>query len=65
MAKCSSNPFKCNIFKLSKEFVEFLEKVREFTKPSFTYVKYTPDDVIAYVSSFAKRAYNQWKFCID
>lgn len=65
MAKCSSNPFKCNIFKLSKEFVEFLEKVREFTKPSFTYVKYTPDDVISYVSSFAKRAYNQWKFCID
>lgn len=62
MAKCRNNPFKCNLYKLSSEFIEFLEKVREFTKPVFKYIEYTPDDVISYVSSFAKKKYNQWKF---
>lgn len=57
--------FTCNVYKLSKEFIEFLEKVREFTKPVFTYIKYTPEDVIEYVSSFAKKKYNQWKFDIN
>mgnify|MGYP006967761706 CR=1 FL=1 len=65
MVKGNNNPFKCNIYKLSAEFIEFLEKVREFTKPVFTYIKYTPEDVIEYVSSFAKKKYNQWKFDIN
>lgn len=63
--RMTKNWFKCNIYKLSDEFIEFLEKVREFTKPVFTYIKYTPEDVIEYVSSFAKKKYNQWKFDIN
>lgn len=63
--KCMKKNFTCNVYKLSKEFIEFLEKVREFTKPVFTYIKYTPEDVIEYVSSFAKKKYNQWKFDIN
>ncbi len=63
--KCMKKSFTCNVYKLSREFIEFLEKVREYVQKEKKYIEYTPDDVIAYVSSFAKRAYNQWKFCID
>lgn len=57
MAKCNSNPFKCNIYKLSHEFIEFLDKVKEFTKKNIEHIKYTPDDVIGYISTFAKKKY--------
>lgn len=57
MVKCNSNAFKCNIYKLSQEFIEFLAKVKEFTKKNIEHIKYTPDDVIDYISTFAKKKY--------
>lgn len=63
--KCMKRNFTCNVYKLSKEFAEFLEKVREFTQKTFEYIKYTPDDVINYVLSFSKRKYWQLKFEIN
>jgi hypothetical protein len=65
MVKWSNNPFKCNIYKLSKEFIDFLDTVREFVKKTFEYIQYTPDDVINYVSTIAKKKYWQWKFDIN
>lgn len=65
MVKGNNNAFKCNIYKLSKEFSEFLEWVREFAKKTFEYITYTPDDVISYVSTFAKRKYWQLKFEVN
>lgn len=65
MVKGNNNPFKCNIYKLSKEFIDFLEQIKEFVKKEFIYKQYTPDDVINYVSTFAKKKYHQWKFTIE
>lgn len=63
--KCLKRNYTCNQYKLSKEFIEFLDKVKEFTKKTFEYITYTPEDVIQYVSSFAKKKYWQWKFYIN
>lgn len=63
--KWTNNPYKCNIYKLSPEFVSFLESVKDFVKKTFNYIQYSCDDVIDYVSSFAKKKYWQWKFDID
>lgn len=63
--KGNNNAYKCNIYTLSKEFIDFLEWVRDFVKKTFEYINYSPDDVIKYVSSFAKLRYWQWKFDLD
>ena len=60
--KCMKRNFTCNVYKLSKEFIEFLEKVREFVKKELP--KYTIEDVISYVSQFAKYKASQYKFSI-
>ena len=61
--KCMKTKYTCNVYKLSREFIEFLEKVREFVKKEI--VQYTADDVLEYVKTFAKRKYKQWKFTIN
>lgn len=62
--KWNNNPYKCNIYKLSKEFIEYLESVKEFVKKVFIYQEYSADDVINYVSSICKLKHWQYKLNI-
>ena len=62
MVKGNNNPYKCNIYTLTKDFIEFLEWIKEFVKKEFSYIQYTPEQVLEYVSTFAKSKYSQWKF---
>jgi len=57
MAKCRNNPFKCNIYKLSQEFIDFLDGIKEFIKNKFEFIKYTSEDVLQYIATFAKKKY--------
>lgn len=63
--KGNNNPYKCNLYKLSQEFIAFLESVKDFVKNQFEFVQYTPDDVLEYVKTFAKKKSMQYKFEIN
>lgn len=58
--KCSSGVHSCHVYWITERFQTILEWVKEIKK-EFVYQEYTPDDVINYVSSFAKKKYRQWK----
>lgn len=59
--KCSSGLHSCHVYSITERLQAILNELKELKK-EFTYITYTPDDVINYVSSFAKKKYWQWKF---
>jgi hypothetical protein len=63
--KWNNNAYKCNQYTISEEFKSLLDGVVEFTKKVFTYIQYTPDDVINYISQFSQLKKKQWKFTIN
>lgn len=59
--KCTSGLHSCHVYSITERFQVILNEIKELKK-EFSYIRYTPEDVIAYVSSFAKKKYGQWKF---
>lgn len=60
--KCSSWLHSCHIYWITERLQTILSELKEV---KFEYKIYTPDDVLSYVSQFAKIKYRQWKFSIQ
>lgn len=58
--RCTRSDKYCNIYQLSQEFIDFLSSVHEYVKKEI--VTYTPDDVLDFVRTFAKKKSTQWVF---
>lgn len=57
IVKSTTNQYLCNVYTLSKEFIEFLSNVREFNLNS----TYTQDLVLWYISSLVEKRWNRYK----
>jgi len=56
MIKCKKNAFKCNVYRLSEWFIEWLNEIKDFVKKTFTYI-----DPTNYVKSRFSYKIKYWK----